>query len=127
MAPVPDDDVDLLVDFLNTIDEEQATDEFADDAECAAWFRDHGGATRSGRGATDIDAATARAVRTALRESADGSAAPPPLPGVPIEITLDDDGEPSLHSAHPLGPMLITAVRLGLEGRWRRIKLCDMH
>jgi len=123
VAPVPECDVDLLVDFLNTVDEDEGTDELADEAACAAWFRDHGLAGRR----DEVGATTARALRTALRQSADEVPRPPQLPDIPLEVVLDGDGRPTLSSTHPLGALIISAVRLDLEDRWRRIKLCHME
>jgi predicted RNA-binding Zn ribbon-like protein len=124
VAPVLDADVDLLVDFLNTVDEEEGTDELSDDPATAAWLRDHSLSL-----STDIsvDSATARAIRTALRDAAAEAGAPTVFDAVPVTLGIGPDGEPALTSPHPLGRLLITAVRLGLEDRWQRIKLCDMH
>lgn len=110
-----DVDVDLLVEFLNTHDEEQLTD----DAAAAAWLRAHGLKSRG------VDAAEARRVRDALRAAVDGDAPPASvLARVPLRAVVGGDG-PDLASDHPLGQLVATAVRLGYEGRWDRLKLCD--
>ena len=112
-------DISLLVDFLNTVDEEQGTDDLADDRTTATWFREHG-----------LDVPTtdaARRVRTALRTAADGRADPAGKTlGVPLEVTVQADGTPLLTSSDPLGPIVAAAARLAIDGRWRRIKLCVM-
>ena len=107
--------VDLLVEFLNTHDEELLTDDTA----AAAWFRAHGLSSRG------LDAREARRVRDALRAAVEGDAPPASvLAKVPLRATVGADG-PDLASDHPLGPLVATAVRLGFEGRWERLKLCD--
>jgi predicted RNA-binding Zn ribbon-like protein len=113
--------VDLLVEFLNTVDVETGDEDFDDDASCAAWFAEHGLPIE---GLTIDDA---RAVRTTLRAAADGETPPTAaLTDVPLHVGVSD-GAPVLESAHPLGRLVATAVRLAHEGKWDRLKLCDMH
>ena len=120
MATAPE--VELLVEFLNTLDEESGEEELGDDAVARAWFRDRGLANRG------LDADEARRVRGALRAAADGRTPPPAdLALVPLHVAPGADGVLTLTSTHPLGPLVATAVRLSLEGRWDRLKLCDMH
>jgi predicted RNA-binding Zn ribbon-like protein len=114
-------EVELLVDFLNTIDVETGEEDFDDDASCAAWFQ---GRRLTAKG---LEIEQVRDVRNALRAAADGAASPvAALAGVPLQAALDD-GVPALTSSHPLGSLVATAVRLAYEGRWDRLKLCDMH
>jgi hypothetical protein len=114
-------DVDLLVDFLNSIDVETGEEDFGDDASCAAWFAAHGLPTDG----LAID--QVRSVRGTLRAAADGDTSPAEaLTEVPLHVDVVD-GVPTLTSTHPLGPLVATAVRLAHEGRWERLKLCDMH
>jgi hypothetical protein len=114
-------DVERLVDFLNTLDVETGEEDFDDDASCAAWFRDRG-LSDEGLGIDQV-----RSVRGVLRAAADGEASPAEaLAEVPLHGDVVD-GVPTLTSAHPLGPLVATAVRLAYEGRWDRLKLCDMH
>lgn len=113
-------DVDLLVDFLNSFDEEEIGEALPDDAAARAWFRAHG------LPATKVVAAEARRVRDALRAAADGrTPKPADLALVPLHATGGEGGL-ALASPHPLGTFVGTAVRLALEGRWDRLKLCDM-
>jgi predicted RNA-binding Zn ribbon-like protein len=112
---------DLLIDFLNTVDEESREDEWPDDAAARAWFRSHGLTTRG------VVAREARAVRDAVRAAIDGRTPPPAaLAAVPLHAAPAGDGL-ALASAHPLGPFVAAAVRLAYEGHWDRLKLCDMH
>ena len=108
-------DTDLLVEFLNTFDEEELTD----DAATAAWFRAHGLPHRG------ITANEARRVRDALRKAADGRTVPPAdLACCPLRVVVRD-GAPALVSDSALGTFVATAVQLAFEGKWERLKLCD--
>src|SRR3954471_13137792 len=114
--------LDLLIEFMNTVDEEAGEDELPDDDTCAAWLSVHG------LPAAGVRAAEAQLVRTALRAAADGGAPPGAgLEVVPLHATVTDDGDLVLTSEHPLGPLVATAVRLAYEGNWARLKLCDAH
>ncbi len=119
---IPNQDLDLLVDFLNTVDEETQDEELLDDRAARGWFRHRGLPVRG------LRADQARLVRNALRAAADGRTPPPAnLAGVPLHAAVTADSDVALASDHPLGPIVVTAVRLALEGRWDRLKLCDMH
>jgi hypothetical protein len=111
-------ELERLIAFLNTVDVEAGTDELADDFACARWLRDHG------LPPAGVESVEARAIRDALRSSVDGPLVA--MPSVPVSVVLDD-GTPGLASTHPLGSLLVTAVRLSVEERWRRIKLCECH
>lgn len=116
-------EIDLLLEFLNTVDVETGEDELPDDAAWTTWLSEHGVDSPAGS-----DAAGARAVRDALRAAAAGEAATAdPLSSVPVHVTLDRDGRPALSAPDPLGRLLTTAVTLVAEGRWARVKLCDAH
>jgi hypothetical protein len=111
-------EIGVLVDFLNTFDE--PGESLGDDAAARRWFRTHGLPVRG------LDAAEARRVRDALRVAADGRTPPPAdLALVPLRAAPDPDGGLALTSTHPLGGLVASAVRLAVEGRWDRLKLCD--
>jgi hypothetical protein len=115
-------DVDLLVEFLNTVDEESLDEELGDDAAARRWFRAHG------LGVKALDASDARRVRNALRAAADGRpVSPADLALVPLRAAPGPEGGLALTSPHPLGPLVATAVRLAVEGGWDRLKLCGAH
>lgn len=115
------DEVELLVEFLNTVDEDSGEDELAGDTLAARWFRARGLTARG------LVAEQARRVRDALRVAAEGRTSPPGVLGdVPLSAAVTDDGDLVLASDHPLGPLVATAVRLAYEGRWDRLKLCQM-
>ncbi|MDQ1713175.1 MAG: hypothetical protein QOE45_2625 [Frankiaceae bacterium] len=114
--------VDLLVEFLNTVDEASLEEELPDDAAARRWFRANGLSPKG------VDAAEARRVRNALRAAADGRKAPPAdLALVPLRAVPGDGGGLALASPHPLGAFVATAVTLAVEGRWDRLKICEMH
>lgn len=107
---------DLLVDFLNTFDEEV----LPDDKAAVAWFKAHGLPTKG------LSAAEARRVRSALRCAVEGrTSLPRDLACVPLYACRDDEGGLTLTSDHPLGAIVGAAVQLSFEGRWDRLKLCD--
>lgn len=113
--------VDLLVDFLNTLDEGSGEDELPTDAAAKVWFR------ARGLPVAGLVAADARRVRAALRAAADGGAPKPAdLALVPLRAVPSPGGGLELASDSPLGGLVAVAVRLGMEGRWDRLKLCDM-
>lgn len=111
---------DVLVDFLNTVDESTGEEELESDAKARAWFRAHGLPTAG------LSAIDARRVRNALRRAADGGPArAADLALVRLRAAPDADGGLELVSDSPLGPLVVTAVRLALAGSWDRLKLCD--
>src|SRR4051812_3762461 len=80
--------IDLLIEFMNTFDEESGDEELPDDDACAAWFQGHG------LSSVGVVAAEAREVRTALRAAVDGEASPVDgLGPVALHAAVTDDGE----------------------------------
>jgi predicted RNA-binding Zn ribbon-like protein len=120
-----DADVDLVLDFLNTIDVEDGTDLLADAAGWHAWLTTRGlSDTDAEAGSTTKSTAVSTAdVRTALR-----AAAGEPGPGRPglsarVTVSLDVDG-PRLVADDVVGAVLAAASRLAVLGEWDRIKIC---
>jgi len=112
----------LLVDFLNTVDEDTGEEELGDDRALATWLRARGLPTRG------ANAEEARGVRSALRAAADGHPLRSDvLRAIPLHAHIAEDGGLGLTSEHPVGHILAVAVQLAHEGEWSRIKLCDMH
>lgn len=110
--------VDVLIDFLNTYDPGSGEEELANNTDAHDWFAARRLPTAG------LKAADARRVRDEIRACADGKASfSTVLRTVPLRAVTGDEGL-DLESDHPLGPLVITAVRLSFEGRWDRLKLC---
>jgi predicted RNA-binding Zn ribbon-like protein len=119
---VQDRRLDLVLDFLNTVDIEAGTDELRDEAAFRAWLRAHELPERA-------ELAAARRLRGLLRAAvgdtgADPGAARPGTLGVPVTVGLDADGRPTLRSTDALGQIAAASVRLVDDGRWERMKIC---
>jgi predicted RNA-binding Zn ribbon-like protein len=106
-------DADLLVDFLNTLDVEEGTDQLDDAAAFRTWAEAHG--------LEPGERAEARRLRDALRTIVDGGHEP--LPPARLPVTAVDGG---------LAPVATTvaeaavgsALVLSIQGRLGRVKLC---
>jgi predicted RNA-binding Zn ribbon-like protein len=109
-------DVDLVLDFLNTVDVGAGTDLLTDPASRRSWL--------AARGLADIDDAAAirTALRTALR-SAVGDPAPGTATSATITVALGPDG-PRLVADDVAGAVLAAASRLAVLGEWERVKIC---
>ncbi len=106
----------LVLEFLNSIDVEEGTDELASTAGWEAWLSAH-----------DLPVAprtqaAALALRESLRAATGGQSIEPPSVGVTIAV--DSDGRPMLVGADALGQIAAAAATLGIDGRWGRVKLC---
>lgn len=108
-----DADVDLVLDFLNTIDVEDGTDVLDDPAGWRTWLES--------RGLTSTD--NAAETRTALRSAAGDTV--PGRPGLSAQVTvsLEADG-PRLVARDVVGAVLAAASRLVVLGEWDRVKIC---
>ncbi|HWM06740.1 MAG TPA: CGNR zinc finger domain-containing protein [Actinophytocola sp.] len=110
-----DVDVDLVLDFLNTIDVEDGTDVLGDLVGWHAWLSAHG--------LTAAEVTPVRDARTAMRAAVGepGSAAP----GLSAQVTVSlDTGTPRLVAGDVVGAVLAAASRLVVLGEWDRIKIC---
>lgn len=104
-------DVDLLVDFLNTVDQEAHTDVLDSPAGWARWLA-----------ARELaDGGDARAVRGALRAAVGGAPALPASAPVTLELV---DGVPAVVAPDVVGAVLAAAHRLVVLGEWARVKIC---
>lgn len=104
---------DLLVDFLNTLDVEDDTDQLADDAGLGRWAGDHGVAPG--------DRARTRELRDALREIVDGAEAPLPDLALPVASA---PGAVGLTARTAAEAALASAVVLQIQGKLGRVRLC---
>ena len=118
-----DADVDLVLDFLNTVDVEDGTDLLEDPAGWRAWLMTRG-LTETGPSA-ESTATSIAAVRTALRAMAGEPGTDPGAgrPSARITVSLDADG-PRLVADDAAGAVLAAASRLAVLGDWDRIKIC---
>jgi len=109
----PELGADLLVDFLNTLDVEDGTDQLSDDAGLRRWAAGHG--LRPG------ERAEAQRVRDALREIVDGSAAELPDLALPV---VPGAGGVQLAARTAAEAAVASAVVLDIQGKLGRVRLC---
>jgi predicted RNA-binding Zn ribbon-like protein len=107
-------DVDLVVDFLNTVNHDTHTDVLDDPAAWQAWLAERG----LTEGASDV-----RAVRTALR-AAVGDLVTPTSASVAVTIELPVGGMPRLVAQDVVGAVFAAASRLTVLDQWERVKIC---
>ena len=110
---VPEFGPDLLVDFLNTLDVEDDTDQLADETGHRRWAGDHGVAPG--------DRKQARRLRDALRSLVDGGDAS--LPELALPVTSGPEGV-GLGARTAAEAALASAVVLQIQGRLGRVRLC---
>jgi predicted RNA-binding Zn ribbon-like protein len=108
-------DVDLVVDFLNTVDHDAHTDVLSDPDAWRRWLADRGLA----EGTADT-----RAVRTALRAAVGDPVDTPAGAAVPVTVELPAGGAPRVAAADVAGAVLAAAARLAALGQWERVKIC---
>ncbi|GGM69453.1 hypothetical protein GCM10012275_44860 [Longimycelium tulufanense] len=108
-------DIDLVLAFLNTRDEEHRTDTLSAEDSWRLW------AAQRNIGPPP-SASRVQPVRDALRAAVSGH---PPLEVMRWSVRMDLlDGVPMLAAADALGTVLAAAYRLVLTGHWARIKIC---
>ncbi|MGA6163356.1 CGNR zinc finger domain-containing protein [Amycolatopsis magusensis] len=108
-------DVTLVLDFLNTLDVDDGTDELETADSWRAWA-----SARSLRAGTVGEARTARSSLRSLVGDPVASAAPL---SEPVRIELGADG-PALVADTAVGAILTAAARLSLLGDFGRLKIC---
>jgi hypothetical protein len=112
-------DGDLVVDFLNTLDVEDATDVLEADHTWLAWLEEHGLATPTGQ--PRRHRSRARTLRDELRLVAEGEQTG--VQKFPLTLTLTD-GRPRLGGGDALGEVLGAVARLAVLGELVRVKIC---
>lgn len=138
-APAPGS-LKLVQDFVNTLDVEAGQDLLSDAEDLAAWLREQD--LPGGDGPLDeADAASARALREALRALLRANAGGDPDPAAtvlvnglaaraPLRIELDAGGGASLHEAGRAGVdaalarILAAVYTATVDGTWARFKAC---
>lgn len=111
-------DVDLVVDFLNTVDHDAHTDVLSDPDAWRRWLADRG--LRDG--ATDAGAVRS-ALRAAVGDALDMSDEPAAAT-VPVTVELPAGGAPRLVATDVVSAVLAAASRLAVLGQWERVKIC---
>jgi predicted RNA-binding Zn ribbon-like protein len=111
----PDTDVDLLVDFLNTVDVEKRTDLLSEPVAWQLWTDE-----RSLLPGT-VDAA--REARDSLRAALGDPRLPPGKAQVTATLAVTPDG-PALIAEDAAGAALAAAIRIAVRGDWPRLKIC---
>lgn len=107
-------DVDLVIDFLNTVDHDEGTDVLADPAGWSSWL--------ASRGLTGEGTVAVRAARDALRVAV-GDAGLAGSLDASVRISLRD-GVPVVVADDVVGAVLAAASRLAVLSHWERVKIC---
>jgi hypothetical protein len=107
-------DVDLVLEFLNTVSHETHVDVLDDPAAWRRWLAAHSLAEGTG----DV-----RAVRDALR-AAVGDPVSPTAVSAPVTVDLPVGGTPRVSAQDVAGAVLAAASRLVVRGTWARVKIC---
>jgi predicted RNA-binding Zn ribbon-like protein len=130
----------LVQDFVNTLDVETGTDDLADADALGAWFSQRE-LLEAGESLSGPDLDCARSFREALRTLLDGHADGPAredalrvLNGVPsgvvLRVAFDESGAPRLEPAsgdgvdRALARLLAIIDRAAADGSWARLKVC---
>ncbi|WP_033400982.1 CGNR zinc finger domain-containing protein [Actinokineospora enzanensis] len=107
-------DVELVLEFLNTVDVEQGTDVLDDPVTWHAWLGRHQ--------LDDEDGPLVRAVRDGLRSTVGATqASAPPTGSARVEVV---NGLPTLVATAVTGAVLAAATRMAVRGDWARLKIC---
>lgn len=128
--------VALVVQFANSLDLDEGTDELLTPQALARWLREHHLVPPHTQ-ATDADLTLARSLRDALRKALlahhDGVDGSPALDTVAARLPLRlavDDGAPSLRPVHGgvkggLEQILAAVAASATDDTWRRMKVCS--
>jgi len=133
-------ELELVQDFINTLDCETGKDELAPPGALSAWLAEHGiGHSRGKAAPGDLD--RAKALREALRDLAESNAEhTPPNPKAiktlrdsmlhaGVRAELDDQARPTFVATTPgipgaLGYLMGIVLRAMNDGTWARFKVC---
>ncbi|RFS85654.1 zf-CGNR multi-domain protein [Actinomadura spongiicola] len=144
MVDAQDDPALLLRDFVNTLNVEDAADEFATPAALAGWLAGRR-LVPAGATATDLDLATAVTLREGLREAWSAHHGPRPadlpadlpddledaLAALPLRLTLAGASpglvpvDPSATPAAALARLAAAIMNAVAAGTWPRLKVCQ--
>lgn len=130
-APPP---LDLVQAFLNSVDLEDGTEEFATVESLGAWISAH--VRNPGIDVTEKDRLRAIRLREALRDVVEhgrgGEATcilQEELNAIPLILHIDTEGMPALRAdRYGIGSVIATVMdgvyRAMIEGSWERLKIC---
>jgi predicted RNA-binding Zn ribbon-like protein len=108
-------DVDLVVDFLNTVNHDSHTDVLDDTASWQTWLAER----ELSEGSADV-----RAARGALRAAVGDLVDTPAAASTAVTIELPVGGMPRLATRDVVGAVFAAASRLAVLGQWARVKIC---
>lgn len=139
-SPQPPHELQLVIDFVNTADLEDGTDELATPAALGDWLVGRGLLPSPGASVTATDHVAARDLRQALRAVAlahNGHGEDPDALGVledaatrgQLSVCFRPDGsvgpEPRAAGvAGALARMLVPVAQASADGSWKRVKAC---
>lgn len=106
-------DVELVLDFLNTLNVETESDLLDDPAGRRTWL--------ATRGLSDSESAAG--VRAALRAAVGDPVAGRAVYSAQVTVSLEQEG-PRLVADDVSGAVLAAASRLAVLGEWDRVKIC---
>jgi CGNR zinc finger/Putative stress-induced transcription regulator len=109
-------DVQLVLDFLNTVDHEEGVDRLGTEAGWLAWTSEHRLIT--------CDLADARSAREGLRAALGDAHARTGELTVPVQVRLTAR-TPYLTGQDAVGEVLAAAARIAVRGEWDRFKICS--
>lgn len=136
---VPPHDLQLVIDFVNTLDVERDTDSIADAGALRGWLRER---ALLGAKADEPDSGQvndALRLREALRATLRAHTRGEPEDGAVLErvaergrlsVSFGDDGAVRISARGSgfdgaLAGLLVPAAHAALDGTWRRVKACD--
>lgn len=114
------DPADVVVAFLNTLEVEEEVDTMSDLDDWQRWVETSLGVAET---QTRHRRDRARALRTQLRAAAGGEVDTAQTDPVTVSVDLGPTG-PRLASDTAVGTIAAAVVRLSIEGRWNRVKIC---
>jgi predicted RNA-binding Zn ribbon-like protein len=133
-------DLDLVIAFVNTVNEQIGVDQLSTPAALAAWFEDHGLLQRPAGLMRPRHLAQAIELREALRALMASHNGLPPAPEAARElddlarrggltVSFDLDGCAQLQARHSgfagsLARILIPVAASNADGSWQRVKAC---
>ncbi|GII92023.1 CGNR zinc finger domain-containing protein [Sinosporangium siamense] len=126
--------VALILDFANTVDIEEGTDEFATAEGFTTWMADHGLPVPASRHGEGVDLRTGIRARVLITNggeppAGDLTTGQAVLDRLPLHVRLGERPEPGspLPSADPLGRIAAAWALTVATGDWRRLKQCPDH